>query len=84
MTAHAIDPLLKPPDPRALSEAAGGADEKELRSEPGRLTASPVGHPESPSRSDWTDAARRARAAGDDVELDPPFPNDFDDEAWVW
>ncbi len=84
MKSHAIDPFLKPPEPRALPEAAGGADEEELRGEPGRLTASPVGRPESRPRSGWSDAARRARAAGDDVELDPPFPNDFDDEDWVW
>lgn len=84
MKSHAIDPFLKPSDPRALPEAAGGADEEELRCEPGRLTASPVGRPESRPRSGWSDAARRARAAGDDVELDPPFPNDFDNEAWVW
>ena len=66
--------------PKALLDEAGLTDDVELRAEPGRLTASAVRFP----RAGWADAAREARAAGDDRLLDPPSPNDFDERDWRW
>lgn len=66
--------------PKALLDEAGLTGEVELRAEPGRLTARAVRAP----RTGWAEAAREARAAGDDRALDPPFPNDFDEHDWRW
>jgi antitoxin MazE len=66
--------------PKALIELAELSDEVELRAEPGRLIVQAVREP----RVGWADAAKRMRAAGDDVLLDETTPTRFDDEEWKW
>lgn len=66
--------------PKALLDEAGLTGDVELRAEPGKLTASAVRFP----RAGWAEAARQARAAGDDRLLDPPLQNDFDEHDWRW
>ena len=66
--------------PKALIELAELSDEVELRAQPGRLIVQAVREP----RMGWADAAKRMRAAGDDVLLDEPTTTRFDDEEWKW
>jgi antitoxin MazE len=66
--------------PKALIELAELSDEVELRAEPGRLIVEAVREP----RVGWAEAAKRMRAAGDDVLLDEPTSTRFDHEEWQW
>ena len=66
--------------PKALIELAELSDEVELSAEPGRLIVQSVHEP----RVGWADAAKRMRAAGDDVLLDEATSTRFDDEEWTW
>jgi antitoxin MazE len=66
--------------PKALIESAGLSEWVDLRAEPGRLIVQAIRRP----RAGWADAAKRMRAAGDDVLLDEVTPTRFDDETWKW
>ncbi len=66
--------------PTALIEAAGLSQRVELRAEPGRLIVQAIGEP----RAGWADAAKRMRAAADDVLLDAPRATRFEDTEWNW
>jgi antitoxin MazE len=66
--------------PKALIESAGLSEKVELRAEPGRLIVRAIRVP----RAGWADAAKRMRAAGDDVLLDEGTATRFDDREWTW
>lgn len=66
--------------PKALIELAELSDDVELHVEPGRLIVQAVREP----RVGWAAAAKRMRAAGDDVLLDEPTSTRFDEEEWTW
>jgi antitoxin MazE len=66
--------------PKPLLEQAGLAEDVELRVvADGILIASA-----SSARRGWADAARDARARGDDALLDTPSATRFDEREWEW
>ena len=66
--------------PKAVLDRAALPDEVELQAEPGRLLVQAVRKP----REGWEAAAQAMRATGDDVLLDPPITNAFDEREWEW
>ena len=66
--------------PKTLLQEAQLEDEVELQAEPGRILISKSAQP----RAGWADAARRMRAQGEDILLDPPIATRFDKEDWKW
>ena len=66
--------------PKALLDLADLPEEVELEAEAGRLVVTAV----RATRAGWAEAARQMRAAGDDLLLDQPPANAFDDEKWEW
>jgi antitoxin MazE len=66
--------------PKPVIEEAGLADEVEVEVDSGAIIIRAAVRP----RTGWAEAARRARAQGDDRLLDPPTPTRFDREEWRW
>jgi antitoxin MazE len=66
--------------PKPLLAEAHLSDEVEIVARNGAIVISSAPRP----RAGWADAAKRARARGDDRLLDPPTSTRFDDEEWKW
>ena len=66
--------------PKVLLQEAQLEDEVELQAEPGRILICKMAQP----RTGWAEAARRMRARGEDLLLDPPTATRFDKEDWKW
>lgn len=66
--------------PRPLIEEAQLPDEVDLRVDGGTIVITPARR----AREGWTEAAARARAAGDDHLLGEEVSTRFDEEEWRW
>lgn len=68
------------PVPQVLPELAELPEDVELHAEPGQLVIRAAPH----ARAGWADAARVARAGGDNRFLDASTPTQFDRTEWEW
>jgi antitoxin MazE len=66
--------------PKPLLAEAQLSDEVEIRARNGAIVITSAAH----LRAGWNEAARLARARGEDRLLDAPTHTRFDDKEWKW